>query len=340
MKRPSTKAQLRLSPCHQAGFTIVELLVALVLGVVIIGGVISIFVSNQQAARSNEGLARVQENARVAFELMAREVRQAGGNPCGATTTSNVLSNSLTAWWANWDAGVLQGFGNTEPATGIVVTGTGSGQRVTGTPAIKVLSGGMFNSVTITAHDPAVAKIDLNIPNHGFDTGDIVVVCDAESAALAQVSSVTTALAGSISHKDTAPLNSIEELGFPPGSPKTVAAGGFVTKYTSNLWYVGNNSRGGRSLYRANRVSTEEIAEGIVDMQIDYLLRNVSTGNLGNDWVSASAVGGWTNAAANLVVAVRFKLDLESVTAVGTDQAPLRRQLFHVVNLRNRPYNP
>lgn len=315
-------------------------MVALVLGLVIIGGVIGIFLSNQQAARSNEGLSRVQENARVAFELMAREVRQAGGNPCGATITANVLNNSATAWWANWDAGVLEGFGDADPVTGIVVDGTGVGERVAGTPAIKVLSGGMFNSFTITAHDPGAAKIDLNTTVHGFAANDIVMVCDGESAAIAQVSSATSAPAGSVSHASTAPLNSTDELGFPAGSPKTLAPGGFVTRYTSNLWYLGNNPRGGTSLFRANSAATEEIAEGIVDMEIDYLLRAEATGNLGNDWVDAGVVADWSNASANLVVAVRFTLELESTAAVGTDQQPLRRKLIHVVNLRNRPYNP
>ncbi len=331
---------IKLRRTRQAGLTLVELLVALVLGIVIIGGVLGIFLSNQQAARSNEGLARVQENARVAFELMAREVRQAGGNACGATTTSNVLSNANTAWWANWEAGVLEGFGDTVANTGIVTNGTAPAQRVAGTPAIKVLSGGMFNSVTITGHDPVAAKIDLNTPTHGFSADDIVMVCDAESAAITQVSSVASAPGTSIFHKGTSPLNSSEALGFPAGSAKTLLPGGFVTLYTSNLWYLGNNSRGGTSLYRANRTTSEEIAEGIVDMEIDYLLRNASTGSLGNDWVAAESVLDWSSASNDVVVAVRFKLDLQSIAAVGTDGVPLRRKMIHVVNLRNRPYNP
>lgn len=64
---------------RQGGFSLIELMVALVLGLVLIGGVINIFVTNQQAFRTNENLARLQENARISFELTAREIRQAGG---------------------------------------------------------------------------------------------------------------------------------------------------------------------------------------------------------------------------------------------------------------------
>lgn len=65
------------------GFSLVELMIAIVLGLVVMGGVISIFVANRQAFRVSENMAHVQENARVAFELLARDLREAGETHAG-----------------------------------------------------------------------------------------------------------------------------------------------------------------------------------------------------------------------------------------------------------------
>lgn len=329
----------------QTGFSIVELMVALVLGLLLIGGVINIFMTNQQTFRTNESMGRLQENARISFELMAREVRQAGGNLCGATLVANVLNNAGTAWTSNWDAGVLQGFDGAQAATGIVATGTAVGERVAGTDAVRVLSGGMFDGITITTHNAGTARITLNTTNHGFHDNDIVVVCDGQSAALAKLTTATTGTSAVVIHDNGAGVNDncSEGLGYPTdcssetGNSRSFQPGGFVTRMTASTWYIGNNARGGRSLYRVNAAATEEIAEGVRDMQMDYLLRNEATGALSADWFAADVITDWTRAAAAQVVAVRLRLTLETQGAVGTNQQPIARQLIHVVNLRNRP---
>ncbi|QIM51342.1 prepilin-type N-terminal cleavage/methylation domain-containing protein [Hydrogenophaga crocea] len=324
---------------HARGFSLIELMVALVLGLVIVGGVVSLFVNNQQAARTNEGLGRLQENARTAFELLAREIRQVGGNPCGAVTTTNALINPAANWWSNWDGGVLRGFDETQDTLGMAPFGAGVGQRVAGTHALIVLSGGMFNGSIITNHTPANQTITLNSTGHGLVANDLAVVCDGESAALVQLTAVTTTPAGTVRHQvGGTSLNSTVDIGFPAGTPKTFQPNGLVTRYTASFWYVGNNPRGGRSLYRMGRNGVgEEIADGVSNMQVGYLTRNQGNGNLANDWVTASAVTDWTNAATNLPVAVRLTLTLSSADGVGVGQVPLQRQVFHVINLRNRP---
>ena len=56
-----------LTPRHprSRGFTLVELLIAMVLSMVVIGAVIAVFVANRQSYRATEGLSRVQENVRL-----------------------------------------------------------------------------------------------------------------------------------------------------------------------------------------------------------------------------------------------------------------------------------
>lgn len=338
MNRTRVSRPVRLNAGRMRGFSLVELMIALLLGLIVVGGVISLFVNNQQAARTNEGLGRLQENARVAFELMAREVRQAGGNPCGAVVIANTLANPTANWWSDWDRGVLEGFDETQDTPGLAAFGNNVGQRVAGTHAIKVLSGGMFNGSIITAHNTGTQIISLNTPNHGLVANDLAVVCDGESAALVQVSAVTASPApGTITHGNAA------NLGFPLGSPKTFQPNGLVTRYTANFWYVGRNARGGTSLFRVDRTGVaQEVADGVTNMQAQFLTRNQNNGTLANDWVAASTIAAnpapaWGETALNLPVAVRLTLSLRTTEAVGTNQAPLQRQMFHVINLRNRP---
>jgi prepilin-type N-terminal cleavage/methylation domain-containing protein len=53
----------------QRGFTMVELMVALLLGLVLIGSVINVFLTSGQTLRLNQNLSRVHENARFGVEM-------------------------------------------------------------------------------------------------------------------------------------------------------------------------------------------------------------------------------------------------------------------------------
>jgi len=58
------------------GFSLVELMVALALGLVMIGAVVTVFVSNQQSARTKQELDRAQEAFRFASYTIMRVVQQ------------------------------------------------------------------------------------------------------------------------------------------------------------------------------------------------------------------------------------------------------------------------
>src|SRR5690606_9419865 len=55
---------------------------AMVLGLVVMGAAFAVFMSNRNTFSANEGINRIQESARVAFELMSRDIRAAGGSAC------------------------------------------------------------------------------------------------------------------------------------------------------------------------------------------------------------------------------------------------------------------
>lgn len=67
---------------YQTGLTLVEILIALLLGIFLIGGVLQIFSNTKQTSKMQENLSRIQENARFAMDRIARDVRQAGYREC------------------------------------------------------------------------------------------------------------------------------------------------------------------------------------------------------------------------------------------------------------------
>ena len=63
---------------RQAGLTLVELLVAVGLGLLLLLGVAALFTQNKQSYRANEDLARLQEDARFALDELSRDISMAG----------------------------------------------------------------------------------------------------------------------------------------------------------------------------------------------------------------------------------------------------------------------
>ncbi len=62
----------------QRGFSLVELMVAVLISSIVVIGIIQIFVSNRETSRVQTNLSRVQENSRFALEHISRVVRIAG----------------------------------------------------------------------------------------------------------------------------------------------------------------------------------------------------------------------------------------------------------------------
>ena len=342
-----------VSRTRMRGLTLIELMIAMLLGILVVGAAIGIFMTNRRTYTATESLGRVQENARTSFELISRDVREATGNACNSGSSmgiANVLNGFSTRWWSNWGNGTLGnpvlGFDGAT-AFGDSAFGTGAGQRIAGTEAIVVMSGD-DGAAVVTAHDPAAAQFTVSNNTHGFQPGELLLICgqDASGTGTAPPAPGTirqgaifqmTGVAGStvIGHAagGTTPGNSTANLGL-DGGKFTFGPNALITRLHATRWYIGANGRGaGRSLYQgtlaANGViNTQEVAEGVRNLSMTYLLAG------GTSYVAAgtvTAAGAWNN-----VTAVRIVAALEGQENAGTDNNPLRRQLMTVATLRNR----
>lgn len=326
------------------GFSLIELMVAMLIGLIVIGGVISVFLANQQVYRSNAALSDVQDNTRVAFEMLAQNIREAGLLGCASNgQVANVLQIGPNAggtdWWADW-GNALRGFGTGTTANPAVTVGTAAGQQVTGTDSLMLLNADGAG-VSIASDSTTTTTLTLNDVNDDLGNGKVMIVCDPDHAVLFRASSYNS---GTLSvgyaqtpSGGTSAVNCSTGLGYPTictatGNAYVFGANAMLAPESAGVWYIGNTPGGGTSLYRASvatdtgTVTAQEMVRGVTGMNIRYHVTNQPT------FVLASAVTNW-----GAVDAVQVNLALQSSSATdGTNGAPLRRSFTVTSTVRNR----
>jgi type IV pilus assembly protein PilW len=108
MKYPNS-SRAKLLGGRRAGLALVELMIALVLGLVIVAALGQLYAGGRSTARVGESLTRLNENGRFAVDLLAGDLRMAGYLSCGGAGAE--LGNAVNGGgnWLYQTAG-LRGF--------------------------------------------------------------------------------------------------------------------------------------------------------------------------------------------------------------------------------------
>lgn len=346
----------RIAPCIDrgrgaAGFTLIELMVAMLLGLIVIGGVTSVFLANQQVYRTNAALGEVQDNTRMSFELLAQNIREAGLLGCGSNgQVANVLpespSNGGTDWWADWNKSLV-GYGAGTATTNPALTvGTAPGNQVSGTDSLTILSAA-DGGLSVNTQTASATTFTLNGSSNDLAVKKAMIVCDPWEAAIFRASSYTPGTNPSIGYALTSgsttanvsinlrPYNTVG------GLSAVYAANSPIATLAANAWYIGYNpvGNGGKSLYLASAdtatgaITAQEMVRDVTAMQITYHMTNQP------GFVVASGVTNWSS-----VDAVQVKLTMQSSnTRVATNgssgaaaAAPIQRSYTVTSTVRNR----
>src|SRR5690554_297887 len=62
----------------QSGLSLIELMIAITLGLFLLAGVINLFVASRQSYQTQEALARMQEAGRFSMDFITQDLRRAG----------------------------------------------------------------------------------------------------------------------------------------------------------------------------------------------------------------------------------------------------------------------
>lgn len=362
---------LMASRVRQTGLSLIELMIAMILGLVVTGAAGAVFLANKQAYGTSETLNRLQEGGRASFEIMSRDLREAGGNPCSMTSTLvSQLNAGDNGWWSNY-AGGLHGYGGGEGVPG-TTTGGGIAQRVADTDAVD-LHLANEGDIRVVQHDNPSANL-LVSNTDGLSVGDVLLVCNMDFSFIFEVTQLNSAggvegIQHNGGNSGTGGGNCGQEFQYErnctggasgdkgycfmvadpdaanPNCAKAANAPAEVVRIATARWYIGNNARGGTSLYRAtvfnnggtdvpNQVDPVEIVEGVSDMAINYLV----AGDAGYKTAAQVAADEWQR-----VTAVQVELEFSGAEGAlrgsyirGTDGELLSRTITHVVALRNR----
>ena len=327
------------SMTKQSGLTLIELMIALALGLMLSAGALMMFIGNKDTATLQEQYARVQENGRFATDILMREIRPAGFSGCGKDVTiTNTLNigtgiedfafsrgvygyhHNGTNWVVSEDTSnngtIESGEITTAPSTltavsplagtDILMIRTVSGgdcrvQKHNGASVSKS-SGGSCACSRIKCNGPVAASMEFS-GQCGLADGDIVMVSDCIDAALFQLTNVnTTSGTTKVVHNtgsSTTPGNCTKQLG-------KLYVGGSVMKAQSYIFMIRNNANGDPALYRYNNGTAEELVEGVEDMQFVFG-EDTDGDNAVDTYVLANQVLDWDN-----VISVRLDLMVRS----------------------------
>lgn len=292
------------------GFSLVELMIAMTIGFIILAGVGFLYLESRQSFRSIENLSRMQEGARYALEVMARDIRMAGYRGCASSSVAvhNVLNKSTESAY-NFDSpmngydGGAAGWAPALPSD----TGGLSGLNIRpGTDAIIVRSA--FGSGTTVTKQPGLnssADLQVTVPND-LAINDIIMVTNCKAATVFQITNMNVVGAGhNVVHNvgATIPGNLSKDL-----VENYAASGGEIVKMQSKTYFIRTGASGGPALWQydnhrpAGGDNPAEIAEGVENMQIQYGIDANGDGVV-ESFATAGTVGNW-----NQVAAVRVSL--------------------------------
>lgn len=81
----------------QHGFSLVEIMIAMLLGIFVLGGLITVYASNQKTYLMRNESALMDENGRVALRILSRHIEHAGySSRSGADVTNYIIPSGIT----------------------------------------------------------------------------------------------------------------------------------------------------------------------------------------------------------------------------------------------------
>jgi len=326
------------------GVSLVELLIAITLGLLVTAGMVQLFNSSKITFRTNDALARVQENGRFALETLKRELRESGSlgfcagrveidnhlrQDCGGGVSDLFDANRSLVGWE------FDGTGRNDPFTlpddldpasasaGDWESSNAIGSLPTGLPGLVSPGSDVLvvRRLTPLPNLTAVGNTPQNNSSinltgaHGLPDDSLVLVTNCSFGDLFQNrtnSNATSFSAGSGSCTNPGPGNDFDEWAVQYDNSMQALS------VTQVAYFVSLNADGEPGLFRWNMSAgtsgarLQELVEGVETMQILYGFSEAAPDGDGrsiDSWVTADDIpdGGWGQ-----VIAIRLSLSVRS----------------------------
>ncbi len=336
---------MKMTPSHNfenrtfrktGGFSLVELMVAMVISLLLMAGVIQIFSGTKSAFLSTEGQSRLQENARFALTRLSQDISAAGYLGCldsDAPTKPfvNDLANKSLGSSADFAASVF----------GTDASGPGSSDTIT---IRRAGTGGSIRLTQPMATSTSDIQLDDTLAGYAaLQQYDLIVVGDCSTASVFMITNDPTTSNGTIQHAagvtatsgpNQGQSNATGDLQNIFGSDRASVASATLVG-TSTYELCTSTSGSGTSLFVnsnscANATQANELVEGVQDLQVLYGVDLDGTPGV-EQYLRADQVGAgqWNN-----IVSVRMTLTFDTVQNVPGGM--YSKSFTTTVRLRNR----
>lgn len=275
----------------QRGLSLVELLIAMALGLALLAGVLQVVLGSKRSYQHGVALAELQENGRFALEAMAQDLRNAGFS--GACPGGLVNAAGEGAHYA-LEKSALEGYGAGMPAPAWL-----SSSRVGNTDAVLLR---YATSPVLEAR--SVSGNRLLLTSAGAVAGAFYLLSDQQSCLLlANAGGATSLLAD----------RSLEHF---------LAPATRVYRYRYVIYWIGRSEDGTPGLFvtdnseTTSKAQTSELVNGVAGMSLRYGVAGANDVVATYKAAREMAAGDWPR-----VRTVRVSLLLQSQTR-GVDEAP------------------
>jgi type IV pilus assembly protein PilW len=258
-------------PRHpEAGYSLVEVMAALVILGIAMTAVFATFISQQKSFTLQNRVAEMQQNLRQAVEYMSRDIRMAGyGIPGNVTIpgNDNVIATGVTS---------IRSLYAKDSTTGpdqiyvLYFFDMDNNQRST------------WNTGTMSS---GAGSVTVDNTNGFLSGGELVIVSDGAKAEIFQTESKTQTLLNFGGSRYPALASNTFAIGSPPPAPSTVAKARFVR------YFIDNTTNPAHPRLMADRLGgadAQPVADDIEDMQLTYGIDTNSDGNV-DTWTASPA---------------------------------------------------
>lgn len=346
------------SALRSQGLTLIEILVAMLIGLFLLGGLLQVFTNSKQTYRVQDAVSQLQESGRFALNVLSDDIRMAGFKGCNSqidirningnspnklsfTATNSDVNDAVdylydfnTGIQGNFFSGAATGsdpnFNDWTPPLNTSITAT-SNPPIRGTDVITIRRA-EDEGYRVTTHTDGLASLTL-ASTADFGACDIAIVENCNTAAVFQITNTSgNQLAHATGGGCSNPGNASNDLGMS-------YVNGHVYKINTITYYVdnfeANDGTTTPTLYRRSKGVLQPVAEGITALRVLYGVdTNTPSDGVANYYVNASQVPGWEQ-----VVSVRLTLSAQTLddNLGGADaNGRITRDFTTTIGLRNR----
>ena len=296
----------------QLGMTLIEVMISMSLGLIILAGLGYSYLAARNTYREQDALARMQEGARLAFDVLSKDIHMAGFTGCSAALSpaNNPTGTATADWYQYFDNNTntskltgtyfLSGYENHQEATIAFNSATNYLSTFPADATYKNNVAGVTGFVSqgdvlLVKHvDPSQQYIVstgapanplvLNVAPNNFTKGQTLIgancysgaggieiftdscnPCTGNQLAYTSTNALATTLANSVVYPLSANAYFICRPSSDPTQTWTTPTGYACTNTTDPALYR-------VSLSATGTLSTQELVEGVQDMQISYAL--------------------------------------------------------------------